>query len=150
MTDSPHPHIPPFRGRQRVSDSPLPRFNPRAVKFYALRSHLPPLASRAACARYRLSRKTASSALPDIAAAEHLHIQLNSIATLLHDTLFALPRNLTAVVIHTPERASNFGCDLASLVHSRDVPPHPYPVLNTPQHCSTSPPSPSLPALDPG
>ncbi|KAJ7804093.1 hypothetical protein B0H13DRAFT_635304, partial [Mycena leptocephala] len=142
MTDltPPHPHIPPFRGRQRVSDSPIPRFNPRAAKFYAIRSRLPPLTSRAACARYRLSRKTAIP-LHDIAAAEHLLIQLNDIATLLHDVLLALP----PAVIHTPDRASSSCCDPAPSAHSCDRPPCTPPFWNTPQHCLTLPPSPYAP-----
>ncbi|KAJ7604224.1 hypothetical protein DFH06DRAFT_1255078 [Mycena polygramma] len=148
MTDidstSPHPRIPPFRGRQRTSDSPLPRFNPRAAKFYAMRSRLPPLTSPAACARYRLGRENATR----IAAAARLDIQLNRIVTLL-DTLLALPHTLAAV-IHTPDCASSPSCDPVPSAHFRPLPPrtpsprtplNPFPHSLTPPPLSYAPPS---------
>ncbi|KAJ7025647.1 hypothetical protein C8F04DRAFT_1268943 [Mycena alexandri] len=149
MTDptSPHPRIPPFRGRQRVSDSPIPRFNPRAAKFYGIHSRLPPLTSRAACARYRLHRKSASAPLHDIAAAEHPPVQLNDITTqlaLLYDTLLALPCTLAAV-IHTPDRASSSCCPLPPSGPCRSIPPLTPPILNPPHYRSTPPPSPYAP-----
>ncbi|KAJ7465469.1 hypothetical protein B0H11DRAFT_2050077 [Mycena galericulata] len=49
----------PFRPRQQRYEPPVPRWNPRAADFHAIRSQLPPLTSRAACARYRLGRKSA-------------------------------------------------------------------------------------------
>jgi hypothetical protein len=48
--------LPPFRPRQPRAD--LPRLH-RALRFAAIRSQQPPPASRAACARYRLGRRTA-------------------------------------------------------------------------------------------
>ncbi|KAJ7698507.1 hypothetical protein B0H16DRAFT_1644935 [Mycena metata] len=150
MTDSPHPRIPPFRGRQRVSDSPIPRFNPRAAKFYAIRSRLPPLTSRAACARYRIGRKTASS-FHDIAAVEHLHIQLNDIAThlsLLHNTLTALPRTL-ATVIRILDCASSSCCDPAPSTHAHAVSPPTPPFLDPLQRPWTMPPLPHAPPSPP-
>ncbi|KAJ7032517.1 hypothetical protein C8F04DRAFT_654082 [Mycena alexandri] len=60
MITAPPPAPPPFRPRQRRADAPpIPRWNPRAAKFLAIRDSQPPLTSRAACARFRLGRKPA-------------------------------------------------------------------------------------------
>ncbi|KAJ7862307.1 hypothetical protein B0H13DRAFT_2072129 [Mycena leptocephala] len=152
MTDStsPHPRIPPFRPRQRVSDSSIPRFNPRTVKFHARRLRLPPLTSRAACARYRLGRKLTAAPLSprhNISAEEHLHIRLN----LLLDTLLgtvALPSSL-ASVIHTPDRASSSCYTPPSSAPSCSIPPHTPPILNPPQHRSTPRRLPTHPPSNP-
>ncbi|KAJ6474614.1 hypothetical protein C8R47DRAFT_1221012 [Mycena vitilis] len=128
---SPLSRIPPFRGRQRTSDSPLPRYDPRAAKFYGIRSRLPPLTSPAACARYRLGRKNA-------AAAARLDIQLNRIATLL-DALLALPHTLAAV-IHTPSCASSPSCDPVPSARFLLPPRTPSPRTPPFPHSLTAPP----------
>ncbi|KAJ7224186.1 hypothetical protein GGX14DRAFT_557074 [Mycena pura] len=90
----------PFRPRKRAPGPPLPRFNRRAVKFHAIHLRLPPLSSRAACARYRLGKKTAPASFePHIAAAQitvttirhfyhQLANQLTDLATFLAPTPF--------------------------------------------------------------
>jgi hypothetical protein len=147
MTDSTSsdPHIPPFRGRQAIYHRPGPRFNARAVKFHALRMRLPLRTSHAACARYRLGQKNTIPLSPkrDIATADRLDIQLNTIYTrlLLLDTILATHVVPPPAVIRAPSHASSSRCDPAPSAHSRDVPPR------TPsrQHRPTPPSSPYAP-----
>ncbi|KAJ7161672.1 hypothetical protein C8R46DRAFT_1283973 [Mycena filopes] len=115
MTDStsPDPHIPPFRGRQPIYHHLGPRFNARAVKFHALRMRLPLRTSHAACARYRLGQKNTTPSSPrcEIATADPLDIQLNTIYThlLLLDTILAACVLPMPAVIRAPDHASTSG-----------------------------------------
>ncbi|KAJ7914467.1 hypothetical protein B0H13DRAFT_2002736 [Mycena leptocephala] len=153
MTDStsPHPRIPPFRPRQHVSNSSIPRFNPRAVKFHARRLRLPSLTSRAACARYRLGRKLTAAPLSprhDTSAEEYLRIRLNLLLDTLLDTVVALPSSL-ASVIHTADRASSSCCTPPSSAPFCSIPPYTPPILNPPQHRSTPHRLPTHPPSNP-
>ncbi|KAJ7435536.1 hypothetical protein B0H11DRAFT_2113371 [Mycena galericulata] len=74
-TPPPHLDIPPFRPRTQPPITTR-RFNHRAALFYGIHSRLPSHASRAACARYRLSRKTAAVAPDTTIHLARLHTQL--------------------------------------------------------------------------
>ncbi|KAJ7090160.1 hypothetical protein C8R44DRAFT_818231, partial [Mycena epipterygia] len=136
MTDDPttpsHQRIPPFRPRQRAPGPPLPRFNPHAAKFHAISSRLPPLTSRAACARYRLSRRLAAP--PDTyAAIEHMHRRLGDLRTHLIHLLDIVPETIPADAILTHaasdirflHRASSSRCVLEPPNQSYHIFDHP-------------------------
>ncbi|KAJ7913257.1 hypothetical protein B0H13DRAFT_2326521 [Mycena leptocephala] len=134
-----------------IAPSPIPWFNPRAIKFHARHLRLPPLTSRAACARYQLGRKLTAAPLSprhDISAEEHLRIRLNLLLDTLLDTVVALPSSLTSV-IHTPDRASSSCCTPPSSAPSCSIPPHAPPILNLPQHRSTPRSLPTHPPSNP-
>ncbi|KAJ7290649.1 hypothetical protein C8J57DRAFT_1276241 [Mycena rebaudengoi] len=139
----PHPHIPPFQRRQRPPGPPLPRFSQRAAKFYGIRSRLPPLTSRAACARFRLSRKTAAPPLevhtadPHSAAIQYLHNQLEKTQRQLVDLL-----DTTIPVIHTPNRASSLCC-LPGVLHHSHITHTCTPSSSTPLQFPLEPAAPS-------
>ncbi|KAJ7445692.1 hypothetical protein B0H11DRAFT_2086372 [Mycena galericulata] len=90
----PHLDIPPFLPRTQQPHSITRRFNHRAALFYGIHSRLPSHASRAACARYRLGRKTAAVAVvaPDMTIhLEQLRTQLADLQGLLHHLTFLHP-----------------------------------------------------------
>ncbi|KAJ7488739.1 hypothetical protein B0H11DRAFT_2012632 [Mycena galericulata] len=88
-TPPPHLDIPPFCPRAQQPPSTTRHFNHRAALFYGIYSRLPSHASRAACARYRLSRKAAPVApvAPDTTShLARLRTQLANLQELLHLT----------------------------------------------------------------
>ncbi|KAJ7433197.1 hypothetical protein B0H11DRAFT_2122494 [Mycena galericulata] len=92
-TPLPHLDIPPFRPRKQPP-STTRHFNHRAALFYGIHSRLPSYASRAACARYRLGRKTAAVApvAPDTAIhLARLRTRLADLQELLHHLTFLRP-----------------------------------------------------------
>ncbi|KAJ7474564.1 hypothetical protein B0H11DRAFT_2034915 [Mycena galericulata] len=109
-TPPPHLDIPPFRPRTQQLPSTTRRFNHRAALFYVIHSRLPSHASRAACARYRLSRKTAPVAPVTVAPDTTLHLarlrtQLADLQELLHLTFLrplppSLPTSSTSPIGH--------------------------------------------------
>ncbi|KAJ7443065.1 hypothetical protein B0H11DRAFT_1992946 [Mycena galericulata] len=82
---TPHLDIPPFCPRTQQTRS-IRRFSHRAALFYGIHSRLPPCTSRAACARYRLSRKMAA-VVPDAPDTTmrltQFHTQLSDLHKLL-------------------------------------------------------------------
>ncbi|KAJ7447567.1 hypothetical protein B0H11DRAFT_2082637, partial [Mycena galericulata] len=97
----------PFRPRQRRYEPPVPRWNPRAADFHAIRSQLPPLTSRAACARYRLGRKSAvlhHRLTKRLDSTRKLVRELHMRILHLLDAHIPSPSNI-AYVIHDLERA---------------------------------------------
>ncbi|KAJ7148491.1 hypothetical protein C8R43DRAFT_1194657 [Mycena crocata] len=150
MDTPPTPPIPPFRPRQRRADMP-----PISRRDYrAIRSRQPPLTSLAACARYRIGRKTAirhRTLMRRLDGIQKDLITLNThILHLLH-TPTILPPGLLAAVIHDVERASSLcrGLSTAGSLHNTIGFPS---SLSTLLHSSlklTTPPSApsSMPAL---
>ncbi|KAK6969515.1 hypothetical protein R3P38DRAFT_3141937 [Favolaschia claudopus] len=109
--ENPRRPWPPFRPRQPRADAPHfpgPRWNPRTAKFLAIRSKQPPLTSHAACARYRLGRKTATKLHKFLRQLEHARKQLTALrqSISLH-TRTLLLADFPASVIHNVERASS-------------------------------------------
>ncbi|KAJ7773864.1 hypothetical protein B0H16DRAFT_1684839 [Mycena metata] len=100
-----------FRPRQRRADiPPIARWDPRAAKFLAIRASQPPVSSRAACARYRLGRKTADRHNALMRRFDRLRRDLtehNTTILRLYDTHTILPPSILANVIHDVERASS-------------------------------------------
>ncbi|KAJ7749610.1 hypothetical protein B0H16DRAFT_1844688 [Mycena metata] len=100
-----------FRPRQRRADMPpIARWDPRAAKFLAIRASQPPVSSRAACARYRLGRKTADRHNALMRRFDRLRrdlTELNTTILRLYDTHTILPPSILANVIHDVERASS-------------------------------------------
>ncbi|KAJ7437455.1 hypothetical protein B0H11DRAFT_2107229 [Mycena galericulata] len=80
-----HLDIPPFRPRTQPP-STTRRFSHRAALFYGIHSRLPSHASRAACARYRLSRKTAAVAPDTTLHLARLRTHIANLQELLHLT----------------------------------------------------------------
>ncbi|KAJ7928234.1 hypothetical protein B0H13DRAFT_2311778 [Mycena leptocephala] len=122
----PSPRISPFRPRQRRVDAPpIPRWNPRAVKFLAIRSRQPPVTSHAACARYRLGRKAADRHRTLTRRFDHAQNHLIALHTrilhLLHSCTFVQPATL-ASVIHDVDRASSLCRSLSAGVLLHDAP----------------------------
>ncbi|KAF7368383.1 hypothetical protein MVEN_00160100 [Mycena venus] len=121
----PSPRIPPFRPRQRRADAPpIPRWNPRAAKFHAIRSRLPSPTSHAACARYRLGRKAAvrHRTLTKCLDAVQKHLsQLHTHILHLLESPTLLPSATMASVIHDVECASSLCCALSAAGPSRTI-----------------------------
>ncbi|KAJ7348576.1 hypothetical protein DFH08DRAFT_866182 [Mycena albidolilacea] len=145
------PHIPPFQPRQRHRTTPIPAFNRRAAIFHGIRSRLPPLTSRAACARYRISIKTAASASLPIAAphiatphtADLLTAAAQCILIQLHDA----HEHLTTLtpVIQNSFCASSSRCIHGPPHHSHII-PRVLSSISTPLHRTLKPaPSPYAP-----
>ncbi|KAJ7925517.1 hypothetical protein B0H13DRAFT_2314321 [Mycena leptocephala] len=122
----PSPRISPFRPRQRRADAPpIPRWNPRAAKFLAIRSRQPPVTSHAACARYRLGRKAADRHRTLTRRIDHAQKHLIALHThilhLLHCRTLLQPATL-ASVIHDVERASSLCRSLSASAPSHSLP----------------------------
>ncbi|KAJ7099040.1 hypothetical protein C8R43DRAFT_1168103 [Mycena crocata] len=139
MDTPPTPPIPPFHPRQRRADMPpISRRDYRAARFRAIRSRQPPLTSLAACARYRIGRKTAirhCTLMRRLDGIQKDLIILNThILHLLLHTPTILPPGVLAAVIHDIECASSlyrslstagsphntigFSSSLSTLLHS--------------------------------
>ncbi|KAJ7142189.1 hypothetical protein C8R46DRAFT_1071413 [Mycena filopes] len=134
-----------FRPRQRRADMPpIARWNPRAAKFLAIRASLPPVSSRAACARHRLGRKTADrhDALMRRYVRLRRHLtELNTTIIRLYDTHTILPTPVLANVIHAAERASSLYRTLRAAA-AVDIATVDFPLPSTPLHGSLKPPTP--------
>ncbi|KAJ7480517.1 hypothetical protein B0H11DRAFT_1242311, partial [Mycena galericulata] len=117
--------LPPFCPRQRRYEPPVLRRNPRAAGFHAIRSQLPPLTSRAACARYRLGRKTATSHRTLTRRLDRFQKQLETLKKhLLHilDTRTLLSPAALTSVIHDVERASSLCRSLKAATFPHTIP----------------------------
>ncbi|KAJ7934468.1 hypothetical protein B0H13DRAFT_2305564 [Mycena leptocephala] len=113
-------HVPPFRPRQRRSSfTPIPRFNPRTVKFCAIRSRLSPITSRATCARYRLGRARQHRLTKQLDYTERLLHELHARVLHLLDAPILSPPTF-ACVIHDLERESS----LCHALRAADCPHH--------------------------
>ncbi|KAJ7939069.1 hypothetical protein B0H13DRAFT_1851240 [Mycena leptocephala] len=130
MTPAPDtPPLPriPFRPRQRRADAPpIPtRRTNRAARFRAIRSRQASLTSRAACARYRLGRKTAirpRALMRRLDCVQKHLIMLHKNLLHLLDTRTLLSPAAFASVIHDVERASSLCRSLSAA-----APPHSIP-----------------------
>jgi len=147
ITDTLPPSTPPFRSRQRRIFSPIPRFNPRTVKFRAIRSRLPPLTSRTACARYRLGRREAVRHHALTKRLDSVNKHLRELhARLLHllDSPILLPAPILASVIHDVEGASSLCRALGDVGHDHSL--HgTLPSLSTSLHGHLKPATPCVP-----
>jgi hypothetical protein len=117
------PSLRPFRPRQ--PRAPLPRINYRALRFDAIRSQRPPLASRAACARYRLGRR---ADIRHVALTKRLD-SLEKRIHLLHTHLLHLLESNTLL---SPSTLASLVCDIrdvqaaSSSCHALAVAAHSY------------------------
>ncbi|KAJ7228371.1 hypothetical protein GGX14DRAFT_554470 [Mycena pura] len=113
----------PFRPRQRRYEPPVP--NTRAADFHAIRSQLPALTSRAACARYRLGRKTAITHRTLTRQLDCVRKQLETLEKhLLHilDTRTLLSPVALTSVIHDVECASSLCRSLNAATFPHTIP----------------------------
>ncbi|KAK7041095.1 hypothetical protein R3P38DRAFT_2893154 [Favolaschia claudopus] len=145
---SPRQPWPPFRPRQPRADTPHfpgPRWNPRTAKFLAICSKQPPLTSRAACARYRLGRKTATRHYKLLRQLEHAQKHLTALCesvSLLHTrTLNFLANSPASGVIHDVERASSLCRTFSASAPSHSIYAD-YSFTSTRLHPSLKPPLP--------
>ncbi|KAJ7737940.1 hypothetical protein B0H16DRAFT_1465965 [Mycena metata] len=117
-----------FCPRQRRADMPpIARWDPRAAKFLAICASQPPVSSRAACARYRLGRKTADQHNALMRRFDRLRrdlTELNTTIIRLYDTHTILPPSILANVIHDVERASSLYRTLRATAAVDIVPEH--------------------------
>ncbi|KAJ7182140.1 hypothetical protein C8R46DRAFT_1069293 [Mycena filopes] len=123
------PPLPPFRPRQRRADMPpIARWNPRAAHFRALRASLPPLTSRAACARHRLGRKTADRYRALARRLDRVQKELSEQNTRTIDTLHTLALPLATLThfihdaVHDAERASSLCRTLRAAIAAHSIP----------------------------
>jgi len=141
----PPPRIPPFRPRQRRADAPpIPRWNPRAVKFRAIRSWLPSPTSHAACARHRLGRKAAVQHRALTKRLDVIQKHLSQLHThILHllDSPILLPPATIASVIHDVARASSLCRTLSAAGPSHTI-HRPHSSVSTPLHGRLKPTTP--------
>ncbi|KAK6988799.1 hypothetical protein R3P38DRAFT_3094406 [Favolaschia claudopus] len=144
--ENPRRPWPPFRPRQPRADTPHfpgPRWNPRTAKFLAIRSKQPPLTLRAACARYRLGRNTATWHYKLLRQLEHAQKHLTALCqsiSLLH-TRILLPADFPASVIHDVERTSSLCRTFSAPAPSHSIYGD-YSFTSTRLHASLEPPLP--------
>ncbi|KAK6967001.1 hypothetical protein R3P38DRAFT_3151484, partial [Favolaschia claudopus] len=120
-------------------------WNPRTAKFLAICSKQPPLTSRAACARYRLGRKTATRHYKLLRQLEHAQKHLTALCesvSLLHTrTLNFLANSPASGVIHDVERASSLCRTFSASAPSHSIYAD-YSFTSTRLHPSLKPPLP--------
>ncbi|KAJ7037579.1 hypothetical protein C8F04DRAFT_1256791 [Mycena alexandri] len=129
MNGSVIPPPTPFRPKQQRADmTPIARWNPCTAKFLTICDSQPPLTSCAACARYRLGRKTTDHHLcspHDLTVCEKSYPSYTQTSfALLNTPITFLTPPATLSVIQDATRASGLCRTLCAAFTAHPVPGH--------------------------